>query len=288
MTENGITRSIQEITISAQINMQDMVGKAIALGRDFLDAKELLGHGNFLPWLKQLGVSSSTASNYMKFAREVKPDSRLASLPYGKALALLAAPEEEREELAEIAEDKSKAEIQRLIAERNKAAEAANAETARANQAEADAKKFFQENGNLRNQIQTLESNLEKTRADLLFAENNRVEVDKVPEDYEQLKKNQADLIEAAAMAEERAEAAEAEPEKLRNQDSNKPNISKTLKVAVASFMCDCQMMYVQPDLLRRDQHAIEVSVARLEGWCSAMRDALRDIDGVGGTVVIE
>jgi hypothetical protein len=61
LTENGITRSLQEITISARMNMQDMIGKAIALGRDFMDAKELLGHGKFLPWLETLGVSSSTA-----------------------------------------------------------------------------------------------------------------------------------------------------------------------------------------------------------------------------------
>ena len=86
LTENGITRSLQEITISARMNMQDMIGKAMALWRDFLEAKELLGHGKFLPWLEELGVSSSTANNYMRVAREIAPGSRMASLPYGKAL----------------------------------------------------------------------------------------------------------------------------------------------------------------------------------------------------------
>ena len=288
LTENGITRSLQEITISARMNMQDMIGKAMALGRDFLEAKELLGHGKFLPWLEELGVSSSTANNYMRVAREIAPGSRMASLPYGKALALLAAPAEAREELAEAAEDKSAAEIRKLIAERNRAAEAANAETERANHAEADAKRFYQENGNLQNRIQTLENDLAKTKADLLTAENNRVEVEVVPKDYEQLKKNQADLIEAAALAEERAAAAEAELEAMKSGGEQQDDISQTLRVAMTAFMSECQAMPAYPEHMQRDQLSIERSLIVLESWCAAMRDALGSVIEHNGAVVIE
>ena len=288
LTENGITRSLQEITISAQMHMMDMTARAVALGRDFLEAKELLGHGKFLPWLEELGVSSSTANNYMRVAREVAPGSRMASLPYTKVLALLSAPAEAREELAEAAEDKSAAEIRKLIAERNRAAEAANAETERANHAEADAKRFYQENGNLQNRIQTLENDLAKTKADLLTAENNRVEVEVVPKDYEQLKKNQADLIEAAALAEERAAAAEAELEAMKSGGEQQDDISQTLRVAMTAFMAECQAMPAYPEHMQRDQLNIERSLIVLESWCAAMRDALGSVIEHNGAVVIE
>ena len=288
LTENGITRSLQEITISAQMHMMDMTARAVALGRDFLEAKELLGHGKFLPWLEELGVSSSTANNYMRVAREIAPGSRIASLPYTKVLALLSAPAEAREELAEAAEDKSAAEIRKLIAERNRAAEAANAETERANHAEADAKRFYQENGNLQNRIQTLENDLAKTKADLLTAENNRVEVEVVPKDYEQLKKNQADLIEAAALAEERAAAAEAELEAMKSGGEQQDDISQTLRVAMTAFMAECQAMPAYPEHMQRDQLSIERSVIVLESWCAAMRDALGSVIEHNGAVVIE
>ena len=168
MEKSGtIIRSIEEITISAKLNMQDMIGKAMALGRDFADAKEVLGHGKFLPWLEKLGVSSSTANNYMRIAREILPGSRMSELPYSKALALLAAPAEDREALAAQAEDKSTAEIRKLIEERNRAAEAANTESARADQAEKDAKQFYQDNARLRGEIKSLEYTLEQKEEEM-------------------------------------------------------------------------------------------------------------------------
>ena len=295
-------RSIEEITISAKLNMQDMIGKAMALGRDFADAKEVLGHGKFLPWLEKLGVSSSTANNYMKVAREITPGSRMAQLPYSKALALLAAPAEEREELAAQADDKSAAEIRRLIEERNRAAEAANAETTRADHAEEDAKRFNQENAGLRNRIsvleneankqkqyvQSLKEELEKEHGKLLFAENNRIEVEVAPADYEQLKRTQQDLMEAAAEAEERAAALEEELEALKNQGEERQNVAKTLRVAVTAFMADCQTLFMNPEALKRDQKKIETSVSLMEAWCSAMREALEKVVAADGAVVIE
>jgi hypothetical protein len=297
----AITRSIDEIGASLRLNMMDMVNRAIAIGQDLIDAKELLGHGNFMPWLKKFGISTSTASNYMRVAREITPGSRLSTLPYSKALALLAAPADEREELAEKADDKSAAEIRKLIEERNRAAEAANAETVRADQAERDAKEFNQENAALRVQLQnkeeqykkeifglrneankqrqyaeSLKEELEKKRADLLIAENNRVEVEVPPADYEDLKRTQAELLAAAEDAEKRAADAEAELEMLRNQgggDESEP--WKVLKVAVTRFMADCEMMPAEPARLIPDENRITACLSRIEKWTDMMRMAL-------------
>ena len=281
-----ITRSMEEITASARVNMQDMIHRAIGLGQDCLDAKELLGHGKFLPWLKQLGLSSSTAANYMKVAREVTPGSRLESLSYSKVLALLAAPAEEREQLAEETEDKSAAEVRRLIEERNRAAEAANAETTRANAAEADAKKFYSEIARLNTERAEMEYKLEQMKADLLTAENNRVEVEKivekvvekVPEDYEELKRRSAGMLAAAEEAEKRAADAEAELEELRANGSaaEKPAIIR-LHEAVQTFFANCDLMKYNMADFRRDKRSLSGILTQLEDWCSAMREAMEE-----------
>ena len=281
-----ITRSMEEITASARVNMQDMIHRAIGLGQDCLDAKELLGHGKFLPWLKELGLSSSTAANYMKVAREVTPGSRLESLSYSKVLALLAAPAEEREQLAEETEDKSAAHIKRLLSERNKALMAANSETTRANAAEADAKKFYSEIARLNTERAEMEYKLEQMKADLLTAENNRVEVEKivekvvekVPEDYEELKRRSAGMLAAAEEAEKRAADAEAELEELRANGSaaEKPAIIR-LHEAVQTFFASCDLMKYNMADFRRDKRSLSGILTQMEDWCSAMREAMEE-----------
>lgn len=298
-----IRRSLEEITASARMNMQDMINRAIGLGQDCIDAKEQLGHGRFLPWLKELGLSSSTASNYMRVAREIQPGSRLAGLSYSKALALLSAPADEREALAEETEGKSAAEIKRLIEERNRAAEAANTETARADAAEADAKRFYDENARLHTEHEALEARLEKMRADLLIAENNRVEVEKVvekvPDDYELLKKQlesarrtNDDLINAAAEATERAEAAEAELEAIAAGAVQAEPAWKTVKMAVDRFMMDTNfILSASPAELNRDRKRIRGNVDLIRSWANAMTDILdkaEQSDAFEGAVTVE
>ena len=326
MKING--RSMEEITASVRIHMRNMVNNALDLGVDLTEAKEACAHGEWIPWLKSVGISSSTAANYMRIAREIHADSKIAQLPYTKILALMAVPPEEREALADAAEDMSAAEIRRLTEERNRAAEAANTETARADQAEADAKQFSQEAASLRVQIQNMKENLahaeserhkaavdltkmsqayerQKKRIDqlhdeleqehgkLLFAENNRieVEVERVPEDYEAVKaqlatmeQQEKDLVNAAAEAEERAAAAEAELDALRAGETSE-NLSRTLRIAVNTFMTDCQTMPAHPEQLIRDRERVERNVKMIESWCAAMRDALT-LHPVEGAVV--
>lgn len=335
---NTITRTIEEITVSARMNMQDMTNRAIALGHDLSEAKQVLGHGHFLPWLNSIGISSSTAANFMKVSREVAPGSRLAGMQYSRVLALLAAPAEDREALAEETEGKSAAEIRRLIAERDKAAESCNAETVRADRAEADAKRFYDENSQLNNKISVLQNEvnkqkqyaddlsrnrekqereirelqeiidekeeehqrllqqcdeeareeereaiqaeidslreqLEKTKADLIIAENNRIEVEVLPQNIQE---ERDALMAAAEDAEARAAAAEEELEKLRAERVEK-DVSECEKLSyhVRVFMMNCQFMVAHiNDLLPERDKAIR-EIDRIRNWCEIMRDEL-------------
>ena len=317
-----IRRSIEEITISARYNMQDMINRAISLGKDCIDAKEQLGHGKFLPWLKELGLSSSTASNYMRVAREIAPGSRLAAEGYSRALALLSAPAEDREALAEETEGQSAAEIRKLIEERNRAAEAANAETARADRAEQEAKRFYDELASQKSDISRLEARANvnyqnyrdaqaetkrlkeenaQLRADLLTAENNRVEVEKVvekvPEDYERIKKqlenakrSADDLIEAAAAAEERAAAAEAELEAMNSGTENRPEpVWKVVHMAVERFQMDVRpVLAATPAELAKAAQQIRFDVESLRAWADTIDEMMQKNLQGSGAVIIE
>ena len=316
MTENmgmiitASGRTLGEMKAEIRIRMRNMVNNALEIGIDLMEAKDACRHGEWMPFLKEIGLSASTAANYMRIAKEVSADSKVAQLPYTKILALLAAPPDEREELATAAEDMSAAEIRRLTEERNRAAEAANSETMRADQAEADAKQFNQENAHLRTEIRTLEAKLEKAEKErhearcdltksteayerqkrridelngkLIEAENHVIEVEKVvevlPADYEQLKRNQQELLDAAASAEDRANAAEAELERIQMdgapQKMEKP-VGIVLGQAMNAFFSECEMMPFNPAELQRDSFAVRHCLENIRDWCRRMDEAL-------------
>ena len=324
---------MDEVKAGIRMRMKNMVFNALEIGNDLIEAKEACGHGQWLPFLRDIGFSASTAANYMRIAKEVVADSKVAQLPYTKILAVLAAPPEEREELATAAEDMSAAEIRRLTEERNKAAEAANVESARADEAEKTAKQLSrlldekeeetqrmlqacdreareEERGKLEKEIrhlrqladdqnhaaQRMMEERDELRAKLLTAENNRVEVEveKIPEDYEAVKarlaaaeKSARELIDAAAEAEERAAAAEAELEEIRTENSQ-GGVSdyEKLHFAMKTFMLQCDVMVCRPERLIRDADRIRQDVNRLQVWCEAMMQAVSGVQRVEGAVV--
>lgn len=149
---NVITMEIKTLHRQAQ---QVVLGYAIEIGRRLREAKEQLPHGKWGEWLKaEVEFSQSTANNFMRIfeeygARQISlfggeaNSQTLGNLPYTKALALLAIPEDEREEFAEAnkVEDLSSRELDRLIRERDEAkAEAERKEQDRHNAESARSK----------------------------------------------------------------------------------------------------------------------------------------------------
>lgn len=102
---------------------------AVAIGKRLLEAKGIVPHGRFREWLAaNLDYSERRAQDLMRlyetYGRGTIPES-VSALDYSKAVALLSAPEEAREALAEEAADMSvrelQAEVKRLKAEKQKA-----------------------------------------------------------------------------------------------------------------------------------------------------------------------
>lgn len=169
--------------IGAEIRMYVDAGRRITLlcgieiGRRLVEAKEMLNHGEWLPWLKrETEFSERSAQNYMKvfntygaaqlglFGPETNTQT-FADLPISKALALLSLPESERESFAEEvgAETLSVRDLEALVKERTAELE----ETARKleEQAKSDASEIHDLQNDLEDAIERRERE-EKARAE--------------------------------------------------------------------------------------------------------------------------
>lgn len=103
----------------------------VEIGKRLAEAKEMVGHGGWLDFLKtETEFSSSSASRFMQIAREYGGKTSnfptLGNLSVSNALRLLAVPEEEREEFAQAvdAEHISSRELEQAIRERDEARKA--------------------------------------------------------------------------------------------------------------------------------------------------------------------
>ena len=117
-------RSIEAITQEI-LTCKVRAGEAILqIGRCLIEAKELLPHGEWLPWLNErVEFTERQAQRFMRLAKEYSNPTALSDLGATKALALLALPAEEREQF--VAEnnvvDMSARQLEQAIREREEA-----------------------------------------------------------------------------------------------------------------------------------------------------------------------
>ena len=260
-TEKAPSRTLEQITESAILHVQGAGQNLLQLGQDMLDAKALLGHGQWMPWLKQIGQSARTAENLMRLAREIQPGTAMAQLPYTKALAMLALPADEREDFAAENDDKSTREIQRLIAERDQ---------------------MKRERDSMQTAYERAHQDAEKLRA------NPPVQkVIEVPDDYQALKaaagRHERDLDEAEKAVEEaerRAEMAEARARQMElKAGGSAPDPVHDAWSAWNDMMMIANTWGYQPQLLARERARITKLTEEVRTWAEEIQTAL---DGAG------
>ncbi len=144
MNENAITVPVRDInTIASEIRyiqndvQQYAAAGALKIGERLCEAKELLGHGEFGPWLKdEFGWTDRTAQKLMAVYREFGESQKslfgpgintktYSDLPVSKLYLLISVPESEREEFVkenDIAEI-SVREMEKLLKEKKEAEE---------------------------------------------------------------------------------------------------------------------------------------------------------------------
>lgn len=144
MNENAITVPVRDInTIASEIRyiqtdvQQYAAAGALKIGERLCEAKELLDHGEFLPWLKdEFGWTDRTAQKLMAVYREFGDDQKslfgpgintktYSDLPVSKLYLLISVPESEREEFVKEnrIEEISVREMEKLLKEKKEAEE---------------------------------------------------------------------------------------------------------------------------------------------------------------------
>lgn len=261
-------RTIEAIT-GEILDAQRKGGEAVlTIGRCLNEAKDMLSHGEWLPWLaEKVGYSEKTAQNFMRLAREFSNPQALADLGATKALKLLALPQDEREKFVEDHNviDMTTRQLEQAIRERDEARKAAEeakeeantAEQARAKMAEDMALLNARLTGAREDREEAVES-AKKLEAELAELKNRPVEVAvETVADPEALEKARAEAVaemqakldrakEAAAKAKYRQQKAEADLDQVKTQLQESERARKNAVLASDEDMATFQVLFQQ------------------------------------------
>lgn len=220
MSETVITVPVRDInTITSEIRyiqndvQQYAAQGALKIGERLCEAKELLGHGEFLPWIKdEFGWTDRTAQKLMAVYREFGDSQKslfgpeintktYSDLPVSKLYLLISVPESEREDFVKennVAE-MSVREMEKLLREKKDAEDESR-------EAHAELDKLADKYAALSAVASEQEKELKAAQAD-------------VSASIETAKKEAAAEAEKARRAAEKAQkAAEAEAKKARDE----------------------------------------------------------------------
>ena len=187
-------RDIETITAEIIQLKQDAGSAILSIGDRLIEAKAVLSHGEWLPWLtERVEFSERTAQNFMRLAREWSNPQALADLGATKALTLLALPPEERETFMtenhlvggqeKTVVDMTSRELEKAIRERDEARRMAESALADAKTAEESRAKMEADMAALKALCDSAAGEAEQAAAALLDARKELEELQKRPVD---------------------------------------------------------------------------------------------------------
>ena len=205
MTPPPQVRSIEVIT-GEILDLKQKGGQVILdIGRCLIEAKSLLNHGEWLPWLnEQVEFSERTAQKFMRLAREWSNPSTLADLGASKALMLLALPESERDSFVQDHNviDMSARQLEQAIKERDEARAAAQRAEADKRTAEQARAKMAEDMGLLNASLASAQDAREQAMQDVARLEAELADLKAQPVDVAV-----ETVVDQAAIEKARAEA---------------------------------------------------------------------------------
>lgn len=294
--------------IGAEIRMYMDVGRRVTLlcgieiGRRLVEAKEMLPHGEWLPWLqRETEFSSSSAQRYMKVYEEYGatqiglfgPETNsptLGNLPISKALALLSVPESERIEFAEVvdAEHISVRELEEKIRDRERQISAL--------QEDVDGeRKRLEESERLRKQsdelLETQDDMLKEAKAQIVELAKLNKELENRPVEVAvETVRDEAAIVAAAKEAKEKAEAAakrkiadlEKRLNKAEDEAAEAKNKAQAAGESVSEKIAEAQKEadFLRAELLeaRKQLKASDADVAKFGVWFTTVQ---KDFDAM-------
>lgn len=246
-TTGDAPKDIEAIT-SEILTLKEKAGTAILdIGRRLIDAKALLPHGEWLPWLtERVEFSERSAQNFMRLAREWSNPQALADLGATKALTLLALPREERERFLEEHNviDMSARQLETAIRERDEALKAAQA-------AKADAATAEEARAKMAEDMRLLNVRLEGSRED---RDQAMRDVARLEAELEELKARPVDVAVETVVDQEAVEKARAE---IREEMKEKLKVARSQRREAEDALAAVQ---AQLDRLQKEEKRAALS----------------------------
>lgn len=227
-------RDIEAVTGEIVHLKQELARNIVDIGLRLIEAKDMLPHGEWLPWLSErVCFSEKTAQNYMRVAREFPNPQLVADLGVRKALALLELPPSEREGFAEDNNvvDMTTAQLEKAIRERDEAQKAAEAARAEALTAEEGRAKMEADMAELKELHRIAQESEREARDALAAAERDLYELQERPVDVAVETVVDQEAVEKAAI-EARAKALAEMQANVDNADRRRREAEKALKEA--------------------------------------------------------
>ena len=296
----GVLRTLPELEAAIGYYKRQTAEGIIGIGAALNEAKEQLGHGEWLPWLEKVQINARAAQNYMRVAREIAPGSAMAGLPYSKALALLDAPQEAREQLLdEGVDDKSAAEIRQLIKERDLALSANQLQVDKLREMQSKLDRAAESQKQLKALKEYHEAVAGEMKQKMAEMERHPQTVEVPPEDYEDLKETvatlRAQLRDAEAAAEEAEARAMGAPQAEADECDDDTVTPSGFVEACNEFMARVQFYpYHKEDLAAigdSGRRSMEIFAQGVQNWAVRMLGALAAAGGqvdCGGAVTAD
>lgn len=284
------SRNIESITAEILQLKQDAGNAILGIGQRLIEAKAMLPHGEWLPWLtEQVEFSERTAQSFMRLAREWSNPQALADLGATKALTLLALPREEREQFMienhivdgeeKSVIDMSSRELEKAVKERDAALRAAEEAKAAAEAAEHSRAKMESDMAALKELHQAAQDSeamsreeLEKLKAELKALQEKPVDVAVMEVDQDALDAARREAVaemqakvdkatEARKKAEEKRKKAEADLEALRQQLEASQQAERRAVIAGDKDLATFELLFSQGNETVNKLHGLLLKV---------------------------
>jgi hypothetical protein len=222
-------RDIESVTAEILRLKQEAGNAILAIGDRLIEAKSMLSHGEWLPWLtEQVEFSESTAQRFMRLAREWRNPSALTDLGATKALTLLALPPEEREQFIlehhmvngedKTVIDMTSRELEQAIRERDEARLAAEAAQADAKSAAESRTKMEADMVLLKEQCRSFQDAVSAAQKELEELKARPVDVAVMAVDQEKIDAARSEAVAEMQAKVDKAKAARDKAEEKRKE----------------------------------------------------------------------
>lgn len=281
-------RTIEVITGDILRYKKQAGDSILSIGACLNEAKGILTHGEWLPWLtEQVEFSERTAQRFMRLANEWTNPTALSDLGASKALSLLALPADEREEFIQTPHDingKEKLVIDMTSRELEQAIKAQKAaeEKAAGLQCALDVQKKLTADklAEADEEVAKKEAEVIQLQKELAELKDRPVEVAVMEVDEAAIEKAKAEAVAEMQTKLDKAKAA-AEKAKAKQQEAEAAKLAAEAKLEAAAKAEKREVIAADEDLtmFRVVMESVVEQVNKLHGMILKVRGKGRDED---------